>query len=40
MALLMTVPAAAPAGLLGVRNAGPMRVLDIAARHGPFGEEW
>jgi hypothetical protein len=37
---LTTVPAAAPAGLLGVRNARPMRVHDIAAGHGLFGEEW
>jgi ubiquinone/menaquinone biosynthesis C-methylase UbiE len=37
MAPLMTMPSQLLADLLQVSNAGPMRVLDIAAGHGLFG---
>lgn len=37
MAPLMAVPAQTIAELLGVRQAGPIRVLDVAAGHGLFG---
>src|SRR5258708_5899499 len=37
MAPVMMMPAQAIAEILGVANAGPMRVLDIAAGHGLFG---
>ena len=37
MVPLMAVPAQGIADLLGVKTAGPIRVLDIAAGHGIFG---
>lgn len=37
MAPMMAMPAERLADMLGVANAGPMRVLDVAAGHGLFG---
>ena len=37
MAPMMAMPAQRLAELLGVQNAGPLRVLDVAAGHGLFG---